>query len=67
MSNSFNSLAQNEKSKFWQDIEAKINSALELCADHISTDALEETHEYLEHNELGLAGDETIGRAGKAW
>ena len=55
MSNSFNSLTQDKKIKFWKDIEVKINDALELCADHISTDVLERGHEYLEHNELGLA------------
>ncbi len=55
MSNSFDALDRDAKIKFWQDINVKIKSALELCADHISTAILKEALEYLDHNELGLA------------
>ncbi len=52
---SFNDLKHDEKIKFWQEIEAKIRKALELCATQIREDVLIEVDEYLMHNELGLA------------
>jgi len=51
----FEQLTQAERMRFWQEIEAKLREALDKCSDRISPQTIEETREYLEHNELGLA------------
>ena len=55
MSNTFNTLNQSERIKFWQDIEDKIIEALRHCESQLSADVSEEISDYLVHNELGLA------------
>jgi hypothetical protein len=55
MSNSFNTLSQSERIKFWQDIENKIVEALQQCESQLAADVSDEISDYFAHNELGLA------------
>lgn len=57
VSDSFRALTRQERTAFWQDVEAKINDALKLCAGCVSSGVVKEVREYLDHNELGLAWD----------
>jgi hypothetical protein len=51
----FDQLTQAERVRFWQEIEAELSQALDKSSVRISTQTIEETRAYLEHNELGLA------------
>jgi hypothetical protein len=55
MSEEFSALTQEQKRKFWRDIQTLLSSVLEQCAPDLPVGVVVDVRAYLDHNELGLA------------